>query len=68
VCGLVRLPDEAFHGGVCPACNADRAKKRRGAVGRKLLARARNGGVEVRDGQTFRVAVLPPTRRRSRRR
>ena len=66
-CRLERLPDESFQGGFCPACHLDYAKKKRQAkTTKKLLARAKGGGTEQRDGQKFHVVALPPQRRRGR--
>ena len=65
-CNLERLPEETFWNGHCPACRALQAKRARAESGTKLLAKAKDGGTLEREGQTFRVVVLPP-RRRSRR-
>jgi hypothetical protein len=63
-CGLAREPWETFTGGLCPKCHHDSARKRRRAVGDGVLARAKDGGIEQRGGQEFRVVVLPAGRRR----
>lgn len=67
-CRLERLPDETFWGGYCPACRDERARRRRQATGANVLARARDGGAVERNGRTFQVTVLPPKRKRGRRR
>jgi hypothetical protein len=65
-CKLERLPEETFHGGLCPACHDAYAKARRKRTGANVLARAKAGGLEDRDGRTFQVTVLPPKRRHRR--
>jgi hypothetical protein len=65
-CGITRESSEIFLHGVCPSCRDVRSKERRGATGTRLLAQARDADSETRDGQTFRVVVLPPKRRRRR--
>jgi predicted RNA-binding Zn-ribbon protein involved in translation (DUF1610 family) len=66
-CGLLRLPDERFTRNLCPSClNAERSQRRR-ATGAQVLANARDAGTVERDGQTFRVVQLPPTRMGGRR-
>jgi hypothetical protein len=67
-CKLQRLPEETFWGGLCPACRDVYAHRRRKATGALILEKAKAGGTEERDGQAFQVAVLPPKRRRGRRR
>jgi hypothetical protein len=77
-CRLERLPEETFRGGrglqesawtpgLCPACLEVDRRERRSRVGRKLLNKANDGGTVDRDGQTFRVTVLPPKRSSGRR-
>jgi predicted RNA-binding Zn-ribbon protein involved in translation (DUF1610 family) len=62
-CGLIRLPEETFVRGLCPAClEAERHDGRR-ATGARILAKAKDAGTVERDGQTFTVSVLPPKRR-----
>ena len=63
-CGLERLPDELFYGGHCPSCRAVHAQQKRANSGARLLAKARDGGTVTRDGQVYRVVVLPSSRRR----
>jgi hypothetical protein len=65
-CKFERLPDETFWTGHCPACRALHAKRARAESGAKLLAKAKDGGTLEREGQTFRVVVLPSRRRRRR--
>lgn len=65
-CKLERLPEETFWSGYCPACRAIRAKRTRAESGTRLLAKAKDGGNLEREGQTFRVVVLPSKRRRRR--
>jgi hypothetical protein len=65
-CRLEREPEETFWNGHCPACRARHARRARAESGTKLLAKAKDGGTVKREGQTFRVVVLP-SRRRSRR-
>lgn len=65
-CKLERLPEESFWNGHCPACRAIQAKRIRAESGTKLLAKAKDGGTLEREGQTFRVVVLPSKRRRRR--
>jgi hypothetical protein len=65
-CKLAREPEETFWNGHCPACRALHATRARAEKGSKLLAKAKDGGTLEREGQTFRVVVLP-SRRRSRR-
>jgi hypothetical protein len=62
-CGDVRLEGETFYRGICPRCRFERARRRRVSTGARALARAKDGGVIDRDGQAFRVVVLPPKRR-----
>ena len=65
-CRMRRLPEERFPGGLCLRCFDLVRTRKRGAVGAKVLAKAKDGGTLERDGQTFNVVVLPPTRRRRR--
>jgi hypothetical protein len=65
-CKIGREPEETFWNGHCPACREIRSKRIRAESGTKLLAKAKDGGTIEREGQTFRVVVLP-SRRRSRR-
>ena len=62
-CKFERLPEETFWNGHCPACRAVQAKRSRSESGAKILAKAKDAGTIERDGQTFRVVVLPPKRR-----
>jgi predicted RNA-binding Zn-ribbon protein involved in translation (DUF1610 family) len=63
-CRLQRLPEENFVRGLCPACLELDRRYRRRKTGSRLLEKAKDAGTVVRDGQTFRVTVLPPKRRR----
>lgn len=63
-CGIMRERDERFMNGVCPSCRDARSKERRAATDAGLLGRAQEAESEERDGQTFRVVVVPPKRRR----
>jgi hypothetical protein len=65
-CKLERLLEETFWNGHCPACRAIQAKRMRAESGTELLAKTKDGGTFEREGQPFRVVVLP-SRRRSRR-
>jgi hypothetical protein len=65
-CGTERLSHERFAAGCCPSCRFLYGKERRAETAARLLARARDGGSEERDGQTLHVLVLPPRGRRRR--
>jgi hypothetical protein len=66
-CDLFRFPDETFPGGYCPSCLDERSRKRRSATGARVLARAKDGGSLERDGETYRLVLLPPKGSRRRR-
>ena len=65
-CKLMRESWETWYGGFCPACRDFYAKKRHRKAGARALAGAHDGGTLEREGQTFRVVVIP-SKRRSRR-
>jgi hypothetical protein len=66
-CCDLRHDGETFYRGLCDSCRSAAAAKRRAGTGTRLLEKARYGGTVDRDGQTFRVVVLPPKRRGGRR-
>jgi hypothetical protein len=67
-CRLLREAWDEWRAGLCPAC-ADRVRQaRRRQIGARVLARGTEAGLEERGGELYRVVVLPPTRRRKRRR
>jgi hypothetical protein len=62
-CGGWRMDDELFWRGRCEDCRDKRSAARRAATGARALALAKDAGTLERDGQTFRVLLLPPKRR-----
>jgi hypothetical protein len=66
-CKRWREDDERLFGGSCEGCRDKRAQARRAATGARALAKAKDGGSVDRDGQTFKLVVLPPKRRGGRR-
>jgi hypothetical protein len=67
-CRLLREAWEEWRVGLCPACTDRVRQARRRQVGARILGRSTEAGLEERDGDLYRVVVLPPTRRRKRRR
>jgi len=62
-CDTPRVDDEIFWHGRCPSCRKARGASHRQQMGAKLLAKAKDAGTVLRDGQTFTVVTLPPKRR-----
>ncbi len=63
-CGLVQPQGEKFlRGGLCPSCLDESGRRKRAREGQKALARAQEAGRVERDGQIFRVVVVPPRKR-----
>jgi hypothetical protein len=66
-CGGWREDDERLFHGRCEVCRDKRSQARRAATGARALAKAKDAGTIERDGQTFKLVVLPPKRRGGRR-
>lgn len=71
-CGLVRvhgdMPFERRLVGkrrkmLCESCRKEWAQERRKATAVSVLSRGHDGGTVTRDGQEFKLTVLPPKRR-----
>jgi hypothetical protein len=62
-CGDLRYDGEPFFRGLCDTCRHKRAVARRAQTGARAIANAKPAGTLERDGQQFRVVVLPPKRR-----
>ena len=66
-CGDLRLEDELFFHGRCPACRVRAGIAARARTGARVLAKSKAAGTVERDGKAYQVLVLPPKRRRRRR-
>ena len=66
-CRDVLLEGERYYRGLCDFCRSKRATARHAATGARLLDKAKDAGTVDRDGQPYRVVVLPPKRGSGRR-
>jgi hypothetical protein len=65
-CHLGRESWEHWPSGFCPTCCDRQRLWRSRRTGARILARATAKGLEERDGEMYRVVVLPPKRKRGR--